>query len=117
MILMGDSSYALDVKTIAEQVLYNLRKRKGYNSQASIQQQAAVTASGSRYDKLRTLDTPPLIIHGNADPFIPIEHGLKCAELVPNADTLWIEGMAHDLPDAYVDVVAENIITSIQRAE
>jgi pimeloyl-ACP methyl ester carboxylesterase len=117
MILMGDSSYALDVKTIAEQVLYNLRKRKGYNSQASIQQQAAVTASGSRYDKLRTLDTPTLIIHGNADPFIPIEHGLKCAELVPNADTLWIEGMAHDLPDAYVDVVAEKIITSIQRAE
>ena len=116
MILMGDASYALDLKTIAEQVLYNLRKRKGYNSQASIQQQAAVIASGSRYDKLQTLDTPTLVIHGKADPFIPIEHGLKCAELIPNADTLWIEGMAHDLPDTYVDIVVEKIVTNIQRA-
>ena len=107
----------IDVKTIAEQVLYNLRKRKGYNSQASIQQQAAVIASGSRYDKLRTLDMPTLIIHGKADPFIPIEHGLKSADLIPGTDTLWIEGMGHDLPDAYIDVVVEKIIMSFQRAE
>lgn len=117
VILMGDASYALDIKTISEQVLYNLRKRKGYNSQASPQHQAAVLASGSRYDKLQTIDTPALIIHGKSDPFIPIEHGIKCADLIPNADTLWIEGMGHDLPDTYVDVIVEKIIMHFQRTE
>ena len=117
MTLMGDSSYTLDVKTLAEQVLYNLRKRKGYNSQASAQHQAAVLASGTRYEKLRTLDKPTLIVHGKSDPFIPLENGEKCADIIPNADTLWVEGMGHDLPDAYVDIVVEKIITNLRRAE
>ena len=52
VILMGDASYAIDVKTIAEQVLYNLRKRRGYNPQSSVQHQAAGFASGSRYYEL-----------------------------------------------------------------
>ena len=117
MILMGDASYAIDVKTIAEQVLYTLRERKGYNAQASLQQQTAVIASGSRYNQLRTMDTPTLIIHGQSDPFVPIEHGEKCADLIPNANTLWIEGMGHDLPDTFIDVIVEKIIMNFQRAE
>lgn len=117
MILMGESPYALDVKTLAEQVLYNLRERKGYNSQASAQHQAAVLASGSRYEKLQSLETPTLIVHGRSDPFIPIEHGKKCADIIPNAATLYVDGMGHDLPDMYVDIVAEKIIANILRAE
>lgn len=117
IILRGDASYAIDVKTIAEQVLYSLRERRGFNPQASPQQQAAVLASGSRYDKLRTIDAPTLIIHGQSDPFIPIEHGQKCADLVPNADTLWVEGMGHDLPDVYVADIVEKMIMNFQRAE
>lgn len=117
MVLRGDASYALDVKTIAEQVLYNLRKRKGYNSQSYPQHQAAVLASSSRYHKLHTMETPTLIIHGKSDPFIPIEHGIKCADLIPNAHTLWVEGMGHDLPDVYIDVIVEEMIVNFQRAE
>jgi pimeloyl-ACP methyl ester carboxylesterase len=117
MILMGDSSYVIDVKTIPEQVLYNLRMRKGYNPQASQQHNAAVIASGSRYDKLQTIDSPTLIIHGKSDPFIPIEHGIKCAGLIPNADTLWMEGMGHDLPNKYIDVIAEEILMHLIQVE
>jgi pimeloyl-ACP methyl ester carboxylesterase len=116
-ILMGDSSYALDVKTISEQVLYNLRKRQGYNLQAYLQHQTAVLTSGSRYDELQTIDTPTLIIHGKSDPLIPIEHGMKCADLIPHADTLWIDGLGHDLPDKYVDVIVEKMVMNFQRAE
>ena len=115
MILMGDSSYAIDVKTIAEQVLYNLRERNGYNPQSSAQHNAAVLASGSRYEELRILRTPTLIMHGESDPFIPIEHGKKCADLIPNAEALWIEGMGHDLPDKFIEVVVEKILTHFQQ--
>jgi pimeloyl-ACP methyl ester carboxylesterase len=116
-ILMGGASNTLDVKTISEQVLYNLRKRRGYNPQAYLQHQAAVLASGSRYDQLATLDTPTLIIHGRSDPLIPIEHGMKCADIIPNAETLWIEGMGHDLPDVVLDVIVEKIIETLRVGE
>jgi pimeloyl-ACP methyl ester carboxylesterase len=115
--LLGDSIDTLDVKTISEQVLYNLRKRKGYNPQVYLQHQAAGLTSGSRYDALQTIDTPTLIIHGKLDPIIPIEHGIKCADLIPHADTLWIEGMGHDLPDKHIDVIVEKTVKNFQRAE
>lgn len=115
--LLGDSPYALDVKTVAEQVLYNLRRRRGYNPQAYFQHQVAVLTAGSRYEALQTLDTPTLIIHGKSDPIIPIEHGMKCADVIPNADTLWVEGMGHDLPDECVDDMVEKMIMNFQRAE
>lgn len=63
------------------------------------------------------MDTPTLIIHGTLDPFIPIEHGKKCADLIPDARTLWVDGMAHDLPNEYIDVIVEEMIRNFQRAE
>lgn len=33
------------------------------------------------------------------------------------AETLWIEGMGHDLPDIFVDVVVEKMIANFQRAK
>lgn len=85
----------LDIKELAEVVLYDLRKRRGINIQAAFQHQAAVSISGSRYEKLRTLDIPTLVIHGTADQFIPVEHGRKLVEVIPNAKGVWLEGVGH----------------------
>lgn len=104
-LLMGDPPYELDVQTIAKQVLYNLRQRRGYNPQASQQHAAATIASGSRYRELARLEVPALIIHGTSDPLIPIAHGEKCAQTIPGARTLWVEGMGHDLPRIFVEPI------------
>jgi pimeloyl-ACP methyl ester carboxylesterase len=78
IVLAGDTdTRSLDIEGIAQQVLYNLRKRRGYNSNASAAHQTAVRQSGSRLDRLRHLELPTLVIHGVADPFIPVEHGRK----------------------------------------
>ncbi len=114
LLLMGDSTYNLNVKSIAENTLYNIRKRRGYNTDASQQQMTAVTTSGSRYNKLKEIEIPVLIIHGTSDPMIPIEHGRKCAELIPNADTLWVEGMGHDIPDMFAYRILGKIFQNIQ---
>lgn len=115
IILMGNAAYDLNIKKISEQVLFNVRNRKGYNSNVSKQHQGAVAISGSRYDKLKLISVPTLIIHGKSDPFIPIEHGKKCASIIPNADSLWLAGMGHDLPDNLVDMLSEKIITNFRR--
>jgi pimeloyl-ACP methyl ester carboxylesterase len=115
IILRGKANYQLDMKELAEQVLYDIRKRKGYNSDVSRQHQAAVFLSGSRYDKLKNLRVPTLVVHGKADPFIPIAHGKKCAAIIPGADSLWIDNMGHDLPGYLTGTLTRALITNFQR--
>jgi pimeloyl-ACP methyl ester carboxylesterase len=114
IILRGHASYNIDVQAIAEQVLYNLHERQGYNPQAAIHQNTAILASGSRNRRLRALDSPTLIIHGQYDPLIPIEHGLKCTDLIPTAETLWVDQMGHDIPDSTIDEIVDKIIGHIE---
>lgn len=110
IILRGDASYQLNIKELSEQVLYNIRKRNGYNSDVSRQHQAAVANSSSRYEALKNLNIRTLIIHGMNDPFIPIEHSRKCARLIPNADSLWVDNMGHDIPNEYIPVISQKIM-------
>ncbi len=110
IILQGEAKYDIDVKGTATQVLYNLRKRSGYNPDASSQHHEATYRSGSRYDKLKRLEMPVLIMHGLNDPFIPIEHSEKMATIIPNARTKWFENMGHDIPVNLTDTICDEII-------
>ncbi len=114
-ILSGDADYELDVEETAQQVLYNLRHRNGYNSQASQQHQNAVFRSGSRYSALRRLELPTLIIHGLDDPFIPIEHSQKLGRTIPDSTTMWFENMGHDLPPYLIDSLIAELILNFEK--
>lgn len=112
IILRGDAVYELNINEIAQQVLYNIRVRKGYNHRVSLQHQEAVRQSGSRYEKLKTLNIPVLIVHGKSDPFIPMEHGIKCASVIPHANSLWVDNMGHDIPEYMVDTLSGRILAN-----
>jgi len=113
VILRGDAKHDIDVKGTAEQVLYNLRKRKGYNPNASSQHNEASNRSDSRYDKLKDLKIPVLIIHGINDPLVPIEHSRKLAVVIPNSKTKWFNNMGHYLPSNLIDSISKEIILNI----
>ncbi len=59
---------------------------------------AAVLASGSRRPALASVETPTLVVHGDADPLIPLEGGRDTAQAIPGAELLVIEGLGHELP-------------------
>jgi pimeloyl-ACP methyl ester carboxylesterase len=61
-------------------------------------QMVAVWASGSRTEALSSVRIPALIIHGDADPLIPLAAGRATAAAIAGAELLVIEGMGHDLP-------------------
>jgi pimeloyl-ACP methyl ester carboxylesterase len=73
-----------DLKFIAQRVRYEEEKRNGQNSKASENQENAINQSGSRYDQLNEINVPTLVIHGEDDRLINIEHGKKMAKLIPN---------------------------------
>jgi proline iminopeptidase len=63
-----------------------------------VRQVLAVSASGDRTPQLRSIAAPTLVIHGAADPLVPLACGEDTAQAIPNARLEVIEGMGHDLP-------------------
>jgi proline iminopeptidase len=63
-----------------------------------VRQILAVSASGDRSAQLRSIAAPTLVIHGAADPMVPLACGEDTAQAIPNARLEVIEGMGHDLP-------------------
>lgn len=112
--LMGAEKYDLDINSIAQLTRYNMEKRSGYNQKSGMQQTKAIELSGSRIEALKNLGIPTLVIHGKTDPLIPFEHGVKTAELIPNAETLYIEGMGHTLPRMYSDTIVSRMLDLIE---
>ena len=83
---------------------------RGLSLAGTTRQLAAILASGSRKEALQSVTVTTLIIHGDADPLVPVECGIDTTNSIPGAELLIIEGMGHDLPLAVVPRVIEAIV-------
>jgi pimeloyl-ACP methyl ester carboxylesterase len=83
---------------------------RGLSPEGTVRQLAAILASGSRKEVLRSVTIPTLVIHGDADPLVPVEGGIDTANSVPDAELMIIEGMGHNLPPAVAPQVIEAIV-------
>ncbi|PQO99454.1 alpha/beta hydrolase [Massilia phosphatilytica] len=68
-----------------------------------VRQMLAVTACGDRTPQLQTIVAPTLVIHGAADPLVPLACGVDTAHAIPGARLEVIEGMGHDLPSQLLE--------------
>lgn len=77
-------------------------------------QLAAILAIGNRKEQLKAVKVPTLVIHGYADPLVPVEGGIDTAEAVPEAELLIIEGLGHDIPlevfSQIIDAIARHAV-------
>ncbi|MBK7161022.1 MAG: alpha/beta fold hydrolase [Sphingomonadales bacterium] len=76
---------------------------RGYYPIGTRRQLLAIIADGSRVERLKTITTPTLVIHGGADPLVPTDGSVDIARHVPGARLEIIDEMAHDLPPSQVD--------------
>jgi pimeloyl-ACP methyl ester carboxylesterase len=83
---------------------------RGLNPAGTMRQLAAIIGSGSRREALAAVRLPTLVIHGDADPLVPVEGGIDTAEAIPGAELLIIEGMGHNIPPAVAPRVIEAIV-------
>lgn len=112
-LLKGDGPYAINIKHTVQNTLYELKERNGYNPNAATHQIKAMEVSGSRLQDLPKITVPTLVLHGKADPLVKFEHAQKYAPLIPSADTLYIEGMGHDIPAIYREKIHAGILNTI----
>jgi len=90
--------------------------QRSYYPLGFARQYAAAVASADRRPKLKTITAPTVVIHGDADPLVPVEGGRDTAANVPGAELRIIEGMGHDLPEALHDEIVEGIVRAVVRA-
>ncbi|MEV4800897.1 alpha/beta hydrolase [Nonomuraea sp. NPDC049421] len=103
---IGSPGYELDEEAIRERA--GLAYDRCFDPAGTARQFAAIRASGDRTRALAGVGAPTLVIHGEADPLIPVAGGRATAEAVPGARLVTYPGMGHDLPKAlWPDIVAE----------
>ena len=72
-------------------------------------QAAAIAASPERVVALGTLRAPTLVLHGEADPLVPLSAGRELAALIPQSRLVTKPGWGHDLPAALWPELGEAI--------
>ena len=90
---------------------------RSFSPFGAARQMAAIMAGGDRTARLAAVRAPTLVIHGEADPLVPLEGGKATAASISGAELLTIAGMGHDLPLQLVDMIAHAIKGVTERAE
>ncbi|MHA2071586.1 MAG: alpha/beta fold hydrolase [Candidatus Thorarchaeota archaeon] len=81
-----------------------------YHPPGFSRQLGAILTSGSRNEALMNVKIPTLVIHGDADPLVPVEGGKDTAKSIPDAELLIIEGMGHSFPIEVVPQILQAIL-------
>jgi proline iminopeptidase len=98
---IGSPAYPTPDPLLRQRVLHALRRS---NCPSGIARQAlAIAVAPDRSTLLTQLAIPTLVIHGAADPLVPLACGVDVARQVPGAHLEIIEGMGHDLPDQLIE--------------
>ncbi len=105
---LSGPGFPVDEDYIAERAEQSFSR--GISVAGTARQLAAILSSGSRKEALQSVTVPTLVIHGDADPLVPVEGGIDTANSIPGANLLIIEGMGHDLPPALAPQVIEAIV-------
>ena len=83
---------------------------RGINPAGAARQLLAIFASGDRTPRLGGVAAPTLVIHGAADPLVPLAAGQATAAAIPGARLKVIPTMGHALPLAIWPEVTEAIV-------
>jgi pimeloyl-ACP methyl ester carboxylesterase len=94
--VIGSSGFPFDEARVRERAGRTFDRC--FYPQGVARQMAAILSSPSRREALAAVSVPSLVIHGDADPLVPVEGGHDTHAALPEAELLLIEGMGHDLP-------------------
>jgi len=81
----------------------------GLNPDGITRQLAAILYAGDRTAALRRITVPTLVLHGDADPLLPVACAHATADAIPGARLKIIPGMGHVIPDALWDFVVDEM--------
>lgn len=114
--LIGSPGLQPAPPVLRERLRASLR-RGGTDASGTARQMLAILHSGDRSRLLRRIVAPTLVVHGRADPLVPLAAGEDTARQIAGARFEVIDGMGHDLPEALLPRLLSLIGEHVQAAE
>ncbi len=113
--LMGSPAYPRSQEELAR--ILRPQIQRGFHPAGIKRQLAAILASGSRTGLLPAIQIPALIMHGDADPLIPVAAAHDLADRIPGARLDIIEGLGHDLPTLALPRILDTLLQHLHQAD
>ena len=111
---IGSPDYPMDDATLRTWVLRDFHR--SFFPNGILRQMAAIVSNGDRREKLKAVRVPTVVLHGQADPLVPIEGGRDTAASIQGAELIEVPGMGHDFPLSLVQTFADAITNATSRA-
>ncbi|HEX6017046.1 MAG TPA: alpha/beta fold hydrolase [Burkholderiaceae bacterium] len=112
--LIGSPAYPSDPEAMRARILASVRR--AYRPAGTARQLLAIVADGDRSPLLPRIGAPTRVIHGDADPLVPVPCGIDLVRRIGGAQGDIVSGMGHDLPEALFDRFADGIRDNAARA-
>ena len=90
---------------------------RAHRPEGVMRQLGAILAAEDRREALANVEVPTLVIHGNADPLVPVEAGRDTAAAIPGAEYVEIDKLGHDLPEPVIGDMVEAITAHLRAVE
>lgn len=91
--------------------------RRSHRPDGFARQLIAIKTAPARTQSLRRICAPVLVLHGDADPLVPLAAGEHTAANIPGARLSVVPGMGHYLPEALVPPLVDEIAAFCRGAE
>ncbi len=104
---IGSPAYPVDVAHV--RALGSRCYDRGYDPRGSLRHLLAVVRAPDRTSALQQLRVPSLVVHGTADPLVPVSGGRALAWAIPGARSVTVPGMGHHLPPQLWPLLVDEI--------
>ena len=111
--VIGSPGYPPDPVALRARVAASVAR--SWHPQGTARQLLAIAADGDRTPMLSAIAAPTAIVHGMADPLIPVAAASDLARKIRGATLDLIPGMGHDLPTELLPRLAADIAGNVDR--
>lgn len=112
--MIGSPAYPQDLVEMRKRLIASTQR--SYHPQGMARQLMAIVADSRRYQQLGQIKSPTLVIHGDADPLVPIACGRDTAARINKAQFVAIKGMGHDWPPGVTEQLCAHILPHLKNA-
>lgn len=104
---IGSPAYPADEQRLRDRVRISVRR--SVYPEGPTRHLSAIVADGNRREMLKGVTVPTLVLHGEADPLVPVEGGHDTAAHITGAQIKTYPGWGHDLPQELIAPLAQDI--------
>ena len=104
---LSGPGFAVDEERARERTRISVKRN--VNPLGLPRQLAAIIDDGDRTERLASVTTPTMVLHGEGDPLVKLAGGEATAKAIPQARLVTIPGWGHDFPLELVDRIADDI--------